>query len=78
VLYFATWKQHYSIYGATERVLAEFRDELAPCQVDKGTIRFPLAEPVPAKLIAGIAKFRAKLAAQREKAGAVKSKSKKG
>jgi len=37
-------------------------------EVSKGTIRFPLSEPVPVKLIERIAKFRAKQAAAREKA----------
>lgn len=59
LLYFAVWKQHYSIYAATEQVLAALRDELAPYEVDKGTIRFPLSQPVPVKLIARIAKLRA-------------------
>ena len=70
LLYFAVWKQHYSIYAATEQVVAAFRDELAPYDVDKGTIRFPLSEPVPVKLIGRIAKFRAKEVAEREKAKA--------
>ena len=60
LLYFAVWKQHYSIYAATKQVVAAFREELAPYDVDKGTIRFPLSEPVPATLIGRIAKFRAK------------------
>lgn len=60
LLYFAAWKQHYSIYAATAQVVAAFHDELAPYQIDKGTIRFPLSQPVPVKLIARIAKFRAK------------------
>ncbi len=68
VLYFAGWKQHYSLYPATERVLAAFEDELAPYEVNKGTIRFPLSQPVPVKLIGRIAKFRAKEVAEREKA----------
>jgi uncharacterized protein YdhG (YjbR/CyaY superfamily) len=68
LLYFAVWKRHYSIYAATEPVVAAFQDELASYQVDKGTIRFLLSEPVPVKLIGRIAKFRAKEAAQREKA----------
>jgi uncharacterized protein YdhG (YjbR/CyaY superfamily) len=71
LLYFAVWKQHYSIYAATESVVAAFQDELASYRVDKGTIRFPLSEPVPVKLIGRIAKFRAKEVAQREKAKAV-------
>ncbi len=59
VLHFAGWKNHYSLYPATERVVATFKDELAPYQMSKGTIRFPLSEPIPAQLIERIAKFRA-------------------
>jgi uncharacterized protein YdhG (YjbR/CyaY superfamily) len=60
VIYFAGWKEHYSIYPATKRLIAAFKDRLGPYEVSgKGTIRFPLSEPVPAQLIAGIAKFRA-------------------
>ena len=70
VLYFAGWKQHYSLYPATAHLVAAFKDDLAPYKVSKGTIRFPLVEPVPVKLIERIAKFRAKEAAAREKAKA--------
>ena len=73
-LYFAGWKRHYSLYPASERLVAEFREELAPYEVNKGTIRFPLSQPVPVKLIARIAKFRAKEVAGREKAKAAKKK----
>jgi len=66
MLYFAGWKQHYSLYPATDRVVAAFKDELAPYEVRKGTIRFPLSQPVPVKLIARIAKFRAKEVGSRE------------
>ena len=65
VLSFAGWKQHYSLYGATDRVVAAFKDDLAPYKVSRGTIRFPLSQPVPVKLIERIAKFRAKEAARR-------------
>jgi uncharacterized protein YdhG (YjbR/CyaY superfamily) len=71
VLYFAGWKQHYSLYPATGHLIAAFKDELAPYEVNnKGTIRFPLSEPVPVKLIERIAKFRAKEVADRPKAKA--------
>ena len=68
VIFFAGWKQHYSIYPATDGLAEAFKDELAPYEISKGTIRFPLSEPVPVKLIERIAKFRAKQAAQRAKA----------
>jgi uncharacterized protein YdhG (YjbR/CyaY superfamily) len=66
VLYFAGWKQHYSLYPATANVVAAFKDELAPYQVHKATIRFPFSEPVPVKLIGRIAKFRASEIGERE------------
>ena len=68
VLYFAGWKQHYSLYPATDRVVAAFKDDLAPYKVDNGAIRFPFSQPVPVKLIERIAKFRAKEAATRARA----------
>ncbi len=68
VLYFAGWKQHYSLYPATGRLVAALQEDLAPYRVDKGTIRFPLCAPVPVKLIERIAKFRAKEVAGHRKA----------
>ena len=68
VLYFAGWKKHYSLYPATAKLVRAFKADLAPYEVnDKGTIRFPLAEPVPVRLIEGIAKFRAQEVAERQK-----------
>ena len=75
VLYFAGWKQHYSLYPSNKRLVAAFKDELAPYEVnDKGTIRFPLSEPVPVKLIGGIAKFRAREVVEGERAKRAASK----
>jgi uncharacterized protein YdhG (YjbR/CyaY superfamily) len=68
VIYFAGWKQHYSIYPATDRVVEAFKDDLAPYKVSKGTIRFPLSQPVPVKLIERIAKVRAKETAEHARA----------
>ena len=70
VLYFAAWKEHYSIYPSNTRLVAAFKDELAKYERSKGTIRFPLSDPVPVKLIERIAKFRAKEVADGEKARA--------
>jgi uncharacterized protein YdhG (YjbR/CyaY superfamily) len=68
VIYFAGWKHHYSIYPATRPLIEAFKDDLEPYEVnDKGTIRFPLDAPVPTKLIARIAKFRAKETKERRK-----------
>jgi len=46
VIYFAGWKHHYSLYPANAALVAAFKKELAPYEVNnKGTIRFPLADP---------------------------------
>jgi len=65
VIYFAAWKEHYSLYPATEKVVTAFARELSPFELRKGTIRFPLTEPVPTKLIAAIAKLRAQETVER-------------
>jgi len=67
VLYFAGWKQHYSLYPAGDRLVVAFKDELTPYKISKGTIRFPLGKPVPVKLIERIAKFRATEIAKRDR-----------
>ena len=67
VLYFAAWKQHYSLYAATASALAKFKNELARYKIQKGTIQFPISEPVPENLIERIAKFRAREVAQTPK-----------
>ena len=74
VLYFAGWRKHYSLYPAGAPLVAAFKDDLARYEVSKGTIRFPLSEPVPVKLIERIAKFRAKEVAGREKSKAATPK----
>jgi uncharacterized protein YdhG (YjbR/CyaY superfamily) len=68
VVYFAGWKRHFSLYPVTERVVAALGDELAPYELSKGTVRFPLSQPVPVKLVERIAKLLAKEAAERARA----------
>jgi uncharacterized protein YdhG (YjbR/CyaY superfamily) len=75
MIYFAGWKQHWSLYPAGGPLVAMFKDELAPYQVSKGTIRFPLSEPVPVKLIERIAKFRAKQVTMLDRGGRKKGRS---
>jgi uncharacterized protein YdhG (YjbR/CyaY superfamily) len=77
VVYFAGWKQHYSLYPATRNLVAAFKKELAPYEVNKGTIRFPLSQPVPVRLIERIAKFLAKEAAERARAKLARPKRRK-
>ncbi len=78
LLWFAGWKRHYSLYPATAVLVAAFNEELAPYEVNKGTIRFPLSQPVPVKLITRIAKFRAKEAADKARRQTAAKKAKSG
>jgi uncharacterized protein YdhG (YjbR/CyaY superfamily) len=72
IIYFAGWKQHFSLYPLSDRLVAAFKDDLANYSLSKGTIRFPLSEPVPVMLISRIAKFRAQEVAERDKPAARK------
>lgn len=59
MLYFAGFKEHYSLFAASGTFFAALEDELGGYELRKGTVQFPLAKPVPVKLISRIAKLRA-------------------
>ena len=67
LIYFAVWKEHFSLYPANDALVENFKEELSGYKRSKGTIRFPLSEPVPFPLIERIAKFRAKQLSALEK-----------
>ena len=58
LIHFAAYKNHIGVYPAP-RGVAEFKDEVAGYEGGKGTLRFPLDEPIPYDLISRIVKFRA-------------------
>lgn len=60
VIYFAAWKKHYSLYPLTRATQERFEADLAAFDVEKGTVRLPYDQPVPAKLIQGITRQRAR------------------
>jgi len=66
LLYFSAFKNHYSIFGATQGVRKAFKNELSRHEGTKGTLRFPLDEPVPVKLIRDIAMYGTKENLERE------------
>src|SRR5215469_1271342 len=59
MLYFAGFKEHYSLFAASGTFFGTLEAELRGYEVRKGTVRFPLTKPVPLKLINRIAKLRA-------------------
>lgn len=59
LVHFAAFKNHIGFYPAP-RGIEKFKKELAQYQTGKGTLQFPLDEPIPFELIGKIVKFRAK------------------
>jgi len=59
LVHFAAWKDHIGFY-ATPAGNAAFQKELARYKMAKGSVRFPLDEPIPYDLVAEIARFRVK------------------
>lgn len=75
VVYLAGWTKHYSLYPVSARLAATLGDDLSAYEQSKGTIRFPLSESVPTRLISRIVKALAKEAEERartRKAGKAK------
>jgi uncharacterized protein YdhG (YjbR/CyaY superfamily) len=69
VVYFAGWKRHWSLYPVSDAVRAAIGPELAAYDFSKGTVRFPLGEPVPVRLVERIVRQLAKAADRRGQAG---------
>ena len=59
LIHFAAYKNHIGLYPAP-RAVEKFKKELARYGAGKGTLRFPLDEPIPYDLITKIVEFRAK------------------
>ena len=59
LVHFAAFKHHIGFYP-TPSGIEEFEEELARYEGAKGSVRFPLDEPMPVDLIRKIVKFRVK------------------
>lgn len=73
LVHFAAFKNHIGFYPAPSGI-DQFREELSTYELSKGTIRFPLGQPLPLKLVSRIVKFRVQ--ENLEKAEAKKKKAK--
>jgi uncharacterized protein YdhG (YjbR/CyaY superfamily) len=70
LIHFAAYKNHIGFYPAPRGAQA-FKSELSRYEGGKGTVRFPLDEPIPVALISRIVKFRVK--ANRKKSARLRS-----
>jgi uncharacterized protein YdhG (YjbR/CyaY superfamily) len=59
LLYFAGFKNHYSLFAASGSFFASLEEELKNYERRKGTVQFSLEKPVPVRLISRIAMLRA-------------------
>lgn len=59
VIFFAAWKEHWSLYPVTAETMKPLEEQLAKYERSKGTLRFPLSAPVPVRLIQRIAQLQA-------------------
>jgi len=59
LLWYAGWTQHVSLYPMTGTATRQLTGRLDAYALSKGTIRFPLDEPVPLNLVARLARARA-------------------
>lgn len=57
LVYFAAFKNHIGFY-ATPSGHDEFKDELSKYKQGKGSVQFPLDQPIPYDLIERMVKFR--------------------
>ena len=55
---FDAYKNHYSLFPASEAVVEELGDALTPHLAGKGTIQFRADEPIPAELVTRIVEIR--------------------
>ena len=58
LVHFAGHANHVGLYPIPSGIEA-FKEELAPFKQGKGSVQFPLSEPLPADLIRRIVEFRA-------------------
>ena len=69
LIHFAAYEHHVGLYPGP-RGVKEFEKDLARYEGGKGTVRFPLDEPIPYDLITRITKYRVQ---KNVEAGAAKS-----
>ncbi|CAN5906139.1 DUF1801 domain-containing protein [soil metagenome] len=65
LVYFAGFKKHIGFY-ATPTGHATFAEQLAKYKQGKGSVQFPLDQPIPFDLIGRIVEFRVKVNASRQ------------
>lgn len=66
IIYFAGYAKHIGFYPGANGVAA-FYDEISKYKYAKGSVQFPLGEPLPVELIRRIINFKAEINLQKKK-----------
>jgi uncharacterized protein YdhG (YjbR/CyaY superfamily) len=57
---YAAYKNHYSLFPASDEVVKGLGEAIQPYLAGKGTIRFPASRPIPTDLLTRIVEIRVK------------------
>jgi uncharacterized protein YdhG (YjbR/CyaY superfamily) len=58
LVYYAAFKDHYSLFPASTAIMEAFGEELKPYFSGKGTLRFEAGKPLPVGLVKKVVKAR--------------------
>jgi uncharacterized protein YdhG (YjbR/CyaY superfamily) len=73
LVHFAAWKHHIGFYPTPSGTEA-FKKELSPYKGAKGSVQFPLDQPIPYDLVTKIVTFRVKETQEKNKPRATRAK----